>query len=93
MDFGDIAVNKKMKVFITAFYGRIAKYNKGLDQYELYKDKTLIRQTITNNIYKSKIHDEKLLDTFVNFMLKSIKNFDQYNEERNIKDNFQFLSF
>ena len=51
MGFGDIAVNKKMKVFITAFYGRIAQYNKGLDQYELYKDKTLIRQ-ITRFICK-----------------------------------------
>ena len=26
MGFGDIAVNKKMKVFVTAFYGRIAQY-------------------------------------------------------------------
>ena len=33
MGFGDIAVNKKMKVFITAFYGRIAQYSKGTDIY------------------------------------------------------------
>ncbi len=27
MGFGDIAVNKKMKIFIKAFYGRISQYN------------------------------------------------------------------
>ena len=31
MGFGDIAVNKKMKVFIATFYGKIANYSKGVD--------------------------------------------------------------
>ena len=30
MGFGDVAVNKKMKVFISAFYGRISSYSKGI---------------------------------------------------------------
>ena len=38
MGFGDIAVNKKMKVFISAFYGRIAQYSKSI---ELYKVKVI----------------------------------------------------
>ena len=28
MGFGDVAVNKRMKVFIKAFYGRISNSNK-----------------------------------------------------------------
>ena len=35
MGFGDIAVNKKMKIFIKAFYGRISQYNEGI----IYKGK------------------------------------------------------
>jgi hypothetical protein len=30
MGFGDIAVNKRMKQFIKAFYGRIDNYSKSL---------------------------------------------------------------
>ena len=58
MGFGDIAVNKKMKVFITAFYGRIAQYSKGVDLYKSDGDKSLLHQTILNNIYKG---DETLI--------------------------------
>ena len=46
MGFGDIAVNKKMKVFITAFYGRIAQYSKGIDIYKTDGDKSLLHQTL-----------------------------------------------
>ena len=35
MGFGDIAVNKKMKLFIRAFYGRLAQYSKGIDSFYL----------------------------------------------------------
>ena len=48
MGFGDIAVNKKMKVFISAFYGRIAKYSKGIDSFYRDGDKLLIQKTILN---------------------------------------------
>ena len=50
MGFGDIAVNKKMKVFVTAFYGRIAQYSKGMDAYYSNNDIKLAK-TILFNIY------------------------------------------
>ena len=34
MGFGDIAVNKKMKLFVRAFYGRLSQYSKSLDLLE-----------------------------------------------------------
>ena len=50
MGFGDIAVNKKMKVFVTAFYGRIAQYSKGMDAYYSNNDIKLLKKTILNNL-------------------------------------------
>ena len=50
MGFGDIAVNKKMKVFVTAFYGRIAQYSKGMDAYYSTNDKKLLKN-ITNTLF------------------------------------------
>ena len=41
MGFGDIAVNKKMKLFIRAFYGRLAQYSKSLDLQK--KEKEIVR--------------------------------------------------
>ena len=38
MGFGDIAVNKKMKLFIRAFYGRLSQYSKSLDLVEKEDD-------------------------------------------------------
>ena len=38
MGFGDIAVNKKMKLFIRAFYGRLSQYSKSLDLLEKEDD-------------------------------------------------------
>ena len=38
MGFGDIAVNKRMKQFIKAFYGRISNYSKGLTQFKKFND-------------------------------------------------------
>ena len=54
MGFGDIAVNKKMKVFITAFYGRIANYSKGVDQINNDNNEKILNKAILNNIYKGK---------------------------------------
>ena len=43
-----------MELFIKAFGGRIAQYNAGLLEYFNKKDKSLLQQTILNNIFKSK---------------------------------------
>ena len=90
MGFGDIAVNKKMKVFITAFYGRIAQYSKGLDVYKNGGDKSLLQQTILNNIYKG---DETLKDHinyFIKYMNINIDHFIKNEELKNLDNNFYF---
>ena len=92
MGFGDIAVNKKMKVFITAFYGRIAQYSKGTDIYRLNGDKTLLRQTILNNIYKGKEKSNQYLNYFIDYMEKNINQFANKNEKENIENGFRYIN-
>ena len=93
MGFGDIAVNKKMKVFIRAFYGRLSEYNKSLDQLENIGDKTLLEQTILNNIYKGKKSNRRQISKFVEYMEKNINNFKKKSEKENLNLNFEFLKF
>jgi len=90
MGFGDIAVNKKMKTFITAFYGRIAQYNKSYDNYFEKKDKSLLSETILNNIYKGKTKDAIGVDWFINYMNKNIENFIDKSENENLSKYFKF---
>ncbi len=92
MGFGDIAVNKKMKVFITAFYGRIALYSKGIEAYRADEDKSLLRETILNNIYKGGDISEKYLNYFIEYMDKNIDHFSKSNEQDNLDNNFQYIS-
>ena len=91
MGFGDIAVNKKMKVFITAFYGRIAQYSKGIDVYKNDGDKSLLQQTILNNIYK----DDKTLNYHINYFIEymtvNIDHFIENEESKNLENNFDFI--
>ena len=92
MGFGDIAVNKKMKVFISAFYGRIAQYSKGIDVYRANGDKSLLQQTILNNIYKG---DEKLkhhINYFIDYMTENIDHFIENKESKNLSNNFSFIN-
>ena len=91
LGYGDIAVNKKMKVFITAFYGRIAQYSKGVDVYKNDGDKSLLHQTILNNIYKG---DETLIhhiNYFIDYMTKNIDHFVKNEESKNLENNFCFI--
>ncbi len=91
MGFGDIAVNKKMKVFITAFYGRIAQYSKGVDIYKAVGDKSLLHQTILNNIYKG---DKKLnvhINYFIDYMIENIDHFMENEESKNLENSFYFI--
>ena len=90
MGFGDIAVNKKMKVFITAFYGRIAQYSKGTDIYRISGDKTLLRQTILNNIYKGKEKSNQYLNFFIDYMEENINQFTNRSERENIENGFRY---
>ena len=91
MGFGDIAVNKKMKVFITAFYGRIAQYSRGIEHYINNGDKSLIQQTILNNIYKGNEESLSYIDYFIDYMSDNINNFIKIEEKDNLKDSFQYI--
>ena len=90
MGFGDIAVNKKMKVFIKAFYGRIAKYNDGMHTFETNNDKKLLQEAILNNIYKKSNVNINSVNYFVDYMIRNIDLFLQKSEDENLKLNFEF---
>ena len=90
MGFGDIAVNKKMKVFITAFYGRIAQYSKGVDVYKSDGDKSLLHQTILNNIYKGDTTLKHYVNYFIDYMTENIDYFIENIESKNLENNFYF---
>ena len=91
MGFGDIAVNKKMKLFVRAFYGRLAQYSKSIDLLRDNGDISLLQETILNNIYKGKNTDEYKLQWFVDYMNKNIEHFINVTEKENLDNNFTFL--
>ena len=90
MGFGDIAVNKRMKQFIKAFYGRIENYSKSLSQYEKLDDDTLLKATILRNIYK----DKKIKPECINFWRDYIINNVKYINDKTLGENTdQFFAF
>ena len=93
MGFGDIAVNKKMKVFIRAFYGRLSEYSKSLELEEVSGDKTLLEQTILNNIFKGDRSNKKYVKAFASYMINNINSFKKNTERENIDSNFRFIKF
>ena len=93
MGFGDIAVNKKMKAFVRAFYGRLSQYSKSLDLAENTGDKSLLEQTILNNIFKGKMLSSKHKGLFANYMIKNVKRFSSKSEMENLDCKFEFLKF
>jgi cytochrome b pre-mRNA-processing protein 3 len=93
MGFGDIAVNKKMKAFVRAFYGRLSQYSKSLDLAENTGDKSLLEQTILNNIFKGKMLSSKHKSLFANYMIKNVKRFSSKSEIENLDCKFEFLKF
>ena len=93
MGFGDIAVNKKMKLFVRAFYGRLSQYSKSLDLLESKNDKSLLEQTILNNIFKGKMLSSKHKGLFANYMIKNVKRFSSKSEMENLDCKFEFLKF
>ncbi len=92
MGFGDIAVNKKMKIFIRAFYGRLAQYSKSIDRKIELEDKSLLEQTILNNIYKGNNKYSENIKWFIEYMEKNIDYFINNSETENLNNNFQFTN-
>tara|TARA_Y100000768_G_scaffold183074_1_gene137173 strand:- start:884 stop:1450 length:567 start_codon:yes stop_codon:yes gene_type:complete len=93
MGFGDIAVNKKMKVFITAFYGRIANYSKGVDQIKNHSEDEILNQAIINNIYKGKKINTRFLNSFKQYIIENLEFFNSRDLKININDRFKFIDF
>ena len=93
MGFGDIAVNKKMKLFIRAFYGRLSQYSKSMDLVKQENDKSLLEQTILNNIFKGKLCSKKNLSMFVEYIINNINKFQSMSEKENAYYNFEFIKF
>tara|TARA_B110000014_G_C19979359_1_gene507103 strand:+ start:221 stop:757 length:537 start_codon:yes stop_codon:yes gene_type:complete len=91
MGFGDVAVNKKMKVFISAFYGRISNYSLGVELYRIQKDKQKLFDTIRNNIYKNGKVSSKSVDFFVEYLLLNLNGFMKNSLEDNVSKKFNFV--
>ena len=91
MGFGDIAVNKKMKVFITAFYGRIANYSKGVDQIKNNLKDEILNQAIINNIYKGKDTNTRFINFFKQYIMGNLEFFDSRDLKININERFKFI--
>ena len=91
MGFGDIAVNKKMKVFISAFYGRISQYSKGINELQDEGRNTILYQSIINNLYKGKSINENYLNFYAEYIIKNINMFSSKKEIDNIENGFQFI--
>ena len=92
MGFGDIAVNKKMKLFVRAFYGRLAQYSKSVELIFDKEDKTLLHETILNNIYRGNTTSEDKVKWFVDYMYKNIVRFQSISEDENLRNNFEFTN-
>tara|TARA_Y100001935_G_scaffold255013_1_gene266076 strand:+ start:944 stop:1510 length:567 start_codon:yes stop_codon:yes gene_type:complete len=93
MGFGDIAVNKKMKVFITAFYGRITNYSKGVDLIQKYNDDKILKQALLNNIYKGKELNSQYVNFFKQYIIKNLDFFNSRDLKTNINERFRFIDF
>tara|TARA_Y100001960_G_C14583909_1_gene782191 strand:- start:35 stop:592 length:558 start_codon:yes stop_codon:yes gene_type:complete len=91
MGFGDVAVNKKMKVFISAFYGRISNYSIGVELYRVEGNKRKLSEAIKNNIYKNEKVSSKSVDFFVEYLLLNLDVFMKNSLEANIAERFDFI--
>jgi len=91
MGFGDVAVNKKMKVFISAFYGRISNYSQGIQIYRMEESKKKIFETVKNNIYKNNSVSSRNIDFFVEYLLTNLNEFTKNSLENNLLKEFMFV--
>jgi len=90
MGFGDIAVNKRMKKFISAFYGRILSYSNSYAEFQKNESLSNFSLAIRKNIYKNrKISDEKV-NKISEYVISNIKLFLKNNYEKNINIQFKF---
>ena len=91
MGFGDIAVNKRMKQFIKAFYGRISNYSKSLSHFEQIYDDTMLKKTILKNIYKEKNPGNECINFWKDYIIDNKKYFNDNTLDENLKNLFSFI--
>ena len=90
MGYGDIAVNKRMKQFIKAFYGRISNYSKSIIQFNEFNDDRLLKETILKNIYKDKSIEDYYLNFWRDYILNNINFINSNTLNKNIENFFMF---
>lgn len=90
MGFGDIAVNKRMKQFIKAFYGRIDNYSKSLLFFNESNNCTMLTETISRNIYKEKTVEAKCIEFWKNYIISNIDYMNSNTLDDNIDSLFSF---
>ena len=90
MGYGDIAVNKRMKQFIKAFYGRISNYSKGLAQFKKLNNDNLLRETIIKNIYKDTNSEIKCINFWSEYIVNNVDYINNKTLDQNIDDYFYF---
>lgn len=90
MGFGDIAVNTRMKKFISAFYGRILSYSNSYGEFKKNKSLSNFYTAIKKNIYKNKkISDEKV-KVIADYVISNITSFLKNKYDTNINLHFEF---
>ncbi len=90
MGFGDIAVNTRMKKFITAFYGRILSYSRA---YSFFKDNSSLDEfssSIKKNIYKGRDVSEENINLISEYVVSNITSFLNRDYNINIDTYFKF---
>ena len=90
MGFGDIAVNKRMKKFISAFYGRILSYSNSYAEYKKNRSLLNFSLAIRKNIYKNKKISEEKVNLISNYAISNITLFLTNDYETNINMKFKF---
>ena len=90
MGFGDIAVNKRMKKFISAFYGRILNYSNSYKEYKRNESLSNFSLAIRKNIYKNKKISDKKVNLISNYAISNIALFLENDYEKNINMKFKF---
>ena len=90
MGFGDIAVNKRMKHFIKAFYGRISNYSNGLSQYKKLNNDKILKNTIIKNIYKDVILEIECINFWRDYIIYNVNYINDRTLEENIDNFFSF---
>ena len=93
MGFGDIAVNKRMKKFISAFYGRILSYSNSYAEYKKNESLLNFSLAIRKNIYKNKKISEEKVNLISNYVISNITLFLTNDYETNINMKFKFQKF